>query len=327
MSTTTTTPAISAVLISHGRHQATRDALLALAAQTLPADQVEIIVIERRDTAAPSHDMALIIDAFSAQLSLNYQAAPDNGLIAARNHGLTLASAPLLVFLDDHIRVAPDFLQQLQHSHQHAGDGTLAVIGAVGLSQDSARSPLMRHVTDQGRLYPAGTQGEWLNYNALRGQPCCWNRSALEQQHGFDPAFEHGGDDREAAWRLFGAADKIRINPLASCTLADSLDLQQLCEQAHHQGQADHRIAALHPDAIASLSTPVKDISHQWQQLRPRLAGILSSARHLHRIALEHSAADLPMDGLATRLLLRGYDSSLAASHIAGAAGAAEQIS
>lgn len=327
--TSTTTPAISAVLISQGRHQATRDALLALAAQTLPADQREIIVVEQRPAddaqAAPSHDMALIINTFSAQLALNYQIAPDCGLVAARNHGLALASAPLLVFLDDNIRAAPDFLQQMLLSHQHAADDSIAVIGALGLSKNSARSPLMRHVTDQGLLYPAGSQEQAMDYNALRGQPCCWRRSALAQQ-GLNPDFEQGGDDREAAWRLFGAASKILYNPLANCSLASTLDLQQLWHHAHHQGRADRRISELHPDASASLTTPINALSRQWQQLRPHLSSIFRSAGHLHRIALEHSAADLPMDGLATRLLLRGYDSSLAASRIAGAAGAGDLL-
>jgi len=281
-----------------------------------------------QDRARDEHEMAIVIDAFSAQMPLRYQRCSQPGGSAARNHGLELASAPLVLFLDDDMRLEPGALAQMQRSHQD--DQATVVIGPVGLSSDAARSALLRHVIDNGLLYPVQTDGDqppvWLNYNALHGQPCCWDRAALQQQGGFsvNPSFANAGADREAAWRMFAANEKVLFNPLAGSTLAATPGLEQLCESALQQGQADRQIATLHPASTATLSTPIADLDWQWQQLRPRLAGILRSARQLDRIASEHSAAGLPMDGLATRLLLRGYDSSLAASRIAGAAASEE---
>jgi glycosyltransferase involved in cell wall biosynthesis len=78
----------------------------ALAAQTLPAHAVEVVVV---DDASTDGTAALVAADRSARLVRLPRRA---GSYAARNHGAAVARAPVLAFTDADCRPAPDWLER-----------------------------------------------------------------------------------------------------------------------------------------------------------------------------------------------------------------------
>ena len=102
-------PEIAAVICTHNRCAWLPDALGSLAAQSLPAGRFEVIVVDDGSTdATPA-----VVAEFSSRLPLRVITQPNRGLAAARNAGWRAARAPLVAYLDDDARAAPDWLERI----------------------------------------------------------------------------------------------------------------------------------------------------------------------------------------------------------------------
>jgi len=100
-------PLISAVVCTHNRATQLRRALASLAAQTLPADRYEIVVVDNASTDATRD---LVTRELAGLPQLRYVFEPALGVSRARNAGWRAARAPLVAYLDDDAVAAPDWL-------------------------------------------------------------------------------------------------------------------------------------------------------------------------------------------------------------------------
>lgn len=99
---------ISVVICTHNRPEDLRRAIASLMAQSIPASDYEVIVIDN----APSNDDAkLVVDSYGDVPNLQYVLEPEVGLSKARNTGWQKATAPYVAFLDDDATAAPDWLE------------------------------------------------------------------------------------------------------------------------------------------------------------------------------------------------------------------------
>lgn len=116
-------PAISAVICTHNRCALLRDALASLAAQGLPSDRFEVILVDDGSTdATPA-----VAAEFIGRLPLRVLTQANQGLSAARNAGWRASLAPLIAYLDDDARAAPDWLERILAAFATTPD--VAVVG------------------------------------------------------------------------------------------------------------------------------------------------------------------------------------------------------
>lgn len=106
-------PIISVVIPTFNRKVILGKALAALAEQTLPADQYEVIVIDDGSTDGTD----AMVESLDVPYTLVYLRQERSGPAAARNHGVRIANGDLIVFIDSDIVVTPDFLAAHLESH------------------------------------------------------------------------------------------------------------------------------------------------------------------------------------------------------------------
>jgi len=115
------TPLISVILPTHNPHEGRLVRTLeALRAQTLPASQWELLVIDNASTRPPSAAFMTR----HAPANFRVLREPDIGLTKARRCGFLAAAAPIATMEDDDNVLAPDYLQQalsLTATHPHVG--------------------------------------------------------------------------------------------------------------------------------------------------------------------------------------------------------------
>lgn len=128
---------ISVVLATYKRADILRETLEHLAAQTLPPDQYEIIVI---DDGSQDATPAVVEEARTrTRAEIRFLEHPNRGPGYTQNQGLRAARAPVILLIADDIYLCPEGLEA--HLRYHDADPTpgLAVLGRV------VQSPKLTH--------------------------------------------------------------------------------------------------------------------------------------------------------------------------------------
>jgi GT2 family glycosyltransferase len=173
-------PAISVVIPTYRRETRLAFTLDALAAQTLPRDRFEVIVV--RDSA----DGALT--APPPGLEVRFLTLPGPGPAMRRNHGWRQARAPLVAFTDDDCRPAPDWLERLLEA---SGEDDAILEGRTEPDPDEVH---LLH----------GMARSMQVISADRWYPTCnlaYPRSLLERLGGFDEELAFFGEDTDLGLR------------------------------------------------------------------------------------------------------------------------------
>ena len=112
---------VSVLIATCRRAELLELALGSLARSTLPPDRFEVIVADNADDPATREACARA----GAALPVRYAAAPGGGKNAALNQALPLARGELLVFSDDDIDAAPDWLAETRAGAERWPDHVL----------------------------------------------------------------------------------------------------------------------------------------------------------------------------------------------------------
>src|SRR5436309_1290993 len=88
---------ISVVIPTYNRSGLLRRSLGSLAAQTLPRDAYEVVVVDDGSGDATAE----VCREFAARCRLRYFRIANSGISAAKNLGVFASAAPLLLFFDD----------------------------------------------------------------------------------------------------------------------------------------------------------------------------------------------------------------------------------
>lgn len=141
------TPRISIIIPSYNRRVILEKALRALADQTLPPDTYEVILIDDGSTDDTRH----MVQNLQVPYELTYRYQDQRGPAGARNHGIRLAKADLIVFIDSDIVVTPPFLAAHEAVHETPNMiGHGAVIHTDNLDDPTAAT---MKITDISRAF------------------------------------------------------------------------------------------------------------------------------------------------------------------------------
>ncbi len=115
---------VSVVVPTYNQAALLTECLRALRTQTLPPEAYEIIVV---DDASTDQTPAVLAAFAAPPRPVTVVPSPHNrGRSAARNAGISRASAPLIVFIDSDVIVREDFLEWHLRTHREHGPGTLS---------------------------------------------------------------------------------------------------------------------------------------------------------------------------------------------------------
>jgi len=130
---------ISVVIPTFERPEALQVTLAGLAAQTMPASDFEVVVVD--DGSQPP--LGLRAADWPFRLTVVHQAR--SGAAAARNVGAARATTDVLVFVDDDITLAPDALEAIGKAVRGADE---AVVLGLLRDDDSARATMLEDASD-----------------------------------------------------------------------------------------------------------------------------------------------------------------------------------
>jgi GT2 family glycosyltransferase len=180
-------PKISVVVCSRNGAQTIAETLAAL--EELKYRDYEIIVIDDGSTDQTS--------AIASKHNVRLIRTENNGLSAARNHGLTAATGEIVAYIDDDAYPDPHWLTYLAAAFQrteHAGIGG----PNIAVPADGAIAACVANA-------PGGPIHVLLSDDIAEHIPGCnmaFRRDKLLAIGGFDSRFRVAGDDVDICWRL-----------------------------------------------------------------------------------------------------------------------------
>ncbi len=244
-------PEISVVVPTYRRPDLLERCLGSLAAQDLPADRHEVIVVDD-GSADRTTDVLGTWSRGLPQLRALTQ-SENRGPAAARNRAWREARAPVVLFLDDDIVVPPALVRTHVELHRSADDPHLGILGRVDWAPELAVTRFMHWLDRSGLQFAYDT---WLRpgpvdppYAAFYTANLSMRRSLLEASGGFDERFPFPAyEDIELAWRLARHGFRMEYRPEAQAYHSRPIDLPTFRRRMAMVAESAELIAAVQPD-------------------------------------------------------------------------------
>jgi glycosyltransferase involved in cell wall biosynthesis len=176
-------PRVSVVIPLYNLRRFVAEAIESALAQTLPADVVEIVVIDDGSTDGSSEIARRYVP------RIRYVRQENRGLSAARNAGIRESTAPLLAFLDADDRLLPEKLaSQLDVFERHPDVG-LVYSGVRHVDETGRLLPQQGWAKDEGDVFPRLVLG-----NLIHPLVAVVRREPVERAGGFDETLTSAED-------------------------------------------------------------------------------------------------------------------------------------
>jgi glycosyltransferase involved in cell wall biosynthesis len=177
------TPRASVVIPVYNLARFVGEAIESVLAQTLPPEQVEIIVVDDGSTDGSSE----IVQKFVPRV--RHLRQENRGLCAARNAGIAVARAPFLSFLDADDRFLPEKLAAQLAVFDARPDVGLVYTGFRYVDDAGAPLPQIGWTRLEGDLFATLVLG-----NLIHPHVALVRREAVERAGGFDERLSPAGD-------------------------------------------------------------------------------------------------------------------------------------
>jgi glycosyltransferase involved in cell wall biosynthesis len=261
-------PLLSVVIPTHKRANMLAKALSALAEQTFPTNQSEVIVV--MDGPDPATELMLRKSSFP--FSLRWFTQPHKGTPAARQLGVASARASVLVFIDDDIVVTHGFMQA--HYVLHQQESRLVVLGALKPSPDS-RGGFAEVAIDWTQAYfdRCSDPGYQVGGKDLVGNNFSAKKDDLLSAGGWDEKFVgYGGyEDRDLGLRLERFGMRFRFEVQALGYHNQTKGWSDVLRDVRQTGRNFPHYVEKHPDDLKLISWAA---SNAWRRLLFRAIGI-----------------------------------------------------
>jgi glycosyltransferase involved in cell wall biosynthesis len=265
---------ISVVIPTYQRCESLRRLLTALANQTMPAGDYEVIVAIDGSQDATKEMVA----GFAAPYALQGIWQPNRGRAAACNSGLKAARGELLVLLDDDMEPVPALLEA--HWKAHLNPACLGIMGAVPIRFERTSPPVVRFIGAKfnRHLEQLGRPDHQLKLRDFYSGNFSIRRAVLTTLNGFDEDFEiYGNEDLELSLRLKNSGVTLKFSPEALSYQHYTKNFAGLARDNIAKGQTAVLLATKHPETYKDLKlSAYRQASRKWRILR---AGLLWLSR------------------------------------------------
>ena len=248
---------LSIVIPTYQRREYLRQVLLACSRQSMPSQQVEIIVAIDGSTDATQ----AMLTHLDTPYCLRWISLPRSGVAAARNQGAAAAQGDIILFLDDDISPAPALFAE--HLAAHGSENGVVGLGQVQQLPAQAHSSWERYLCQRyEEHYTKLARPDYrpVFWDCLSGNLSV-ERQLLAQSGGFDPTLERH-EDTALGYRLscLGAQFVYLPQALAYHQFTRSVRAG-LCD-ALQEGRSALQLARRHPELTPQL------IHARWKRYR-----------------------------------------------------------
>lgn len=295
----------SVVVATYDRKDLLARVLETLANQTTPRDEYEVVVIDdgSREDARP------VAMAFAPRLQVRALRQENTGVALARQHGVARARGRIVIFLDDDMLAADDFVAR--HLAAHEGHDDRVVMGELLPDARLEEMPLFERffayqlAKAAERYAQAGTFSGKDVYTGNLSMP----RDLFFRAGGFDPAFFI--EDVELGVRLEKLGAKFVFSrEAATIHASDHTNLDKWLARSNKEGRDWVRLARKHPGIPGA--NPWSFLASANPLSRPLFAAAVLApwaAPKLSRIAFEGASrvAALGMDRAMLKAMTLAY--------------------
>jgi glycosyltransferase involved in cell wall biosynthesis len=233
----------SVVIPTYNRLPMLLRVLDALEAQ-VDAPPFEIIVIN--DGSKDETDAVL-----SQRKGITFRTQPNGGPGRARNHGVTLATGRIVIFIGDDTVPEPHFLAAHARIHAEANDNPLvAGLGYTGWPKGERVTAFMDYINDFGLQfgYKLIQHGTVVPYNFFYTSNISIDRELLAA-HPFDTTFPSAAwEDIELAYRLDAKGLKIHYNAHAVTRHYHPMTVDSFARRQYTVGKSGAIFYRKHPE-------------------------------------------------------------------------------
>jgi GT2 family glycosyltransferase len=242
-------PLVSVIIPTHNRRDSLLRTLRALSLQQFSLRNLEAIVVADHCRDGTLELLESHTFPFACRCVPNVKRGPSS----ARNHGASIASGRLLLFLDDDIESMPGLVKAHLKAHERLPGH--AIIGPClppagdcpnryfDLELRSWWSSMMERMRPEGHRFG---YTDCLSGN-LSIRPELFARAG-----GFDTSL-NVHEDYELGLRIIEGGGHIGFEPDAAAFHHDCSDLSRSLKRKYNEGEADVRIGRMHPRVIASM--------------------------------------------------------------------------
>jgi len=257
---------LSTIIPTFNRRARLERVLQALAAQSVPSDGFEVIVVDDGSTDGTTEACAAQNTPFALRVLRQENAGP----ATARNRGVQAAQGAIVLFLDDDVVPATDLIRE--HLTTHAKERGIAVIGPLA-SLPSYRQPWVAWEQRKiERQYDAMLRGDWEpTYRQFWTGNASVARELVLQVGGFDPRFQRA-EDVEFAARLRERGVRFRFNPAALGVHHAERSLASWGLMHRAYGRLEMSI-----HGAAGQNAALDRMADNWRGLRPATRGLVKS--------------------------------------------------
>jgi GT2 family glycosyltransferase len=315
-----TEPIVSVIIPTRNRPGRLSQTLRALNGQDVPAHYYETIVVD--DGSMPP----VVVPETGSGPRQRVVRLEGSERSASRNAGAAVARGKVLVFIDDDITVARDFIYS--HLYAHRKWPEALVVGSIKLPAEAMAKPFakFRQTIDDASIprIPGRAQGR----NLCAAGNMSISRDLFHEIGGFDPNLV-SGEDQDFALRHTALGRKIVFWPRARAVHEDNaLDIRSYCRRAEWGSKHLVPFCRRHPNWPDNIERERVNSHLCWSRdpisltLRKLIKGILAlppfrEALFLTTSVLERTAPGSSTLDLMYRVLLgvhirRGYREGVA---------------
>ena len=203
---------ISVIIPTYNRADIVRKALRAYACQSGQHEILEVLVV---DDGSKDHTQATVAEFLSSCPWLRYLRQENQGLSAARNHGIREARGDLILFGDDDIIPAPNMVAEHAAWHRRNPDANVGVLGYVTYAPEVRPTPFMTWANHHGPQFSFAylTPGAEVEYRCAGFCNTSLKADFLRRTGNFDEAFRrYGWEDIEFSYRLHQRGYRVLYN-------------------------------------------------------------------------------------------------------------------
>jgi GT2 family glycosyltransferase len=210
----------------------------------LDFDEFEVVVISDGSTDGTNE----FLEGLSTPYSLVFEARANGGPAAARNRGVEIARAPIILFLDDDMVATPALLSRHLQRHRES-EGPLAVIGPMLTPTDAVLSmPIRWEQAMLYKQYDALVRGDYPpTYRQFFTGNASIPRVSVLSVGGFDLRFRRN-EDVELAYRMKLGGVRFVFDPEAIGYHYAERAFGRWLLNAHDYGVNDVMFARDHPE-------------------------------------------------------------------------------